>query len=58
MVMMVSWFAAEEGDEDVDAESDESCSDESFADGVHVLGEADMEKDDGCSEDGDGEGVA
>jgi hypothetical protein len=58
VVVMVSRFAVEEGDEDVDAESDESCSDKSLADGVHVLGEADVEEDDGGSEDGDGEGVA
>lgn len=58
VVVMVLRFAAEEGDENVDAESDESGSDESLADGVHVLGEADVEEDDGGSEDGDGEGVA
>lgn len=58
VVVMVPWFAAEEGDEDVDTESDECGADESLADGVHVLGEADVEEDDGGSEDGDGEGVA
>jgi len=57
VVVMVLRFAAEEGDENVDAESDESGSDESLSDGVHVLGEADVEEDDGGSEDGDGEGV-
>lgn len=58
VVVAVVGFATEEGDEDVDGEGDEGGSDEPLADGVHVLGQAEVEEDDGGSEDGYGEGVA
>ena len=57
-MVMVLRVAAQEGDEDVDGEGDEGGSDEALADGVQMLGQAEVEEDNGGSEDRDGEGVA